>query len=217
MMMEADRSIDDAVKLPAASAALGWRRVPRYCDVRQSLRPEVLRHGAYRTLPKYLARTIRNGIEPQGQCRGPRLHDLEPVDACKILHYGGKRERRQAYFRCVLIAQAQQLIAPARHPQCRKWTAASALFLRKNDAVAEIVANNRLHPVSEIREQYGMRRIARRHRLVTAVHGLEQNPVRIEMQRPAMTFTSDAHALGCAVFLEKPAMKGASQLCAAGA
>ena len=105
-------------------------------------------------------------------------------------------------MRAVRRDHRQHVVVPALDLDRRQRAAAGAGLGLDDDAVAEVVADDRLHAVGEVGEQHRVRRLARRRRTIVAVDRLEQHPVGVDVQ-PALAATErDAHAFRRAVLVD---------------
>lgn len=105
--------------------------------------------------------------------------------ARRLVDDGADGERKDADYSTVRCQQSKHVITPALNPDRRERIAARAAARPGDDRVTEVVADDWLDPVGQVRQQHGVRRLARRRRAVVRIDGLEDYPVAVHVQ-PAL-------------------------------
>ncbi len=131
------------------------------------------------------------------------------MDAAGHLDDGRERERKQADTRAVGRDERDDVVAPALDPDRGQRIATGAGLGLDDHAVAQVIADDRLHPIGEIGEQDRVRRLAGRCRTVVRVHRLQHHPVGVDVQPPRAAADGHAHALRRTVLVDHAAAEGA--------
>ena len=84
----------------------------------------------------------------------------------------------------------------------RQRAAARARRRLHAHAVAQVVANDRLQVIGEIGQQHRVRQLAGRSGLVIAIHGFQDDPVRVHVQGAFAAAVADGQAFRGAVFVD---------------
>ena len=138
-------------------------------------------------------------IQTQDERRWAHLYQLKSVHTGFILQHGRQRQRKQRYLRACTAVHAYYVVAPSFDPNRGKHASALAGTIEHGNAVPQVIANEGLNMIGQIREQRGVGRNAGRHRCVSLVHGLQQNPVAIDVQRAVSAIPCNGKELGRSV------------------
>ena len=106
-----------------------------------------------------------------GQLPGAGLHNLETMRFERLFNDRGKREWQQPNVMACGSMQRHDVVASALNLDGRQGAPARARLRLHHDAVGQVIANDRLHPVGEIGEEHARRRFAWRDRAVLRIDG----------------------------------------------
>ena len=104
-------------------------------------------------MPRALASDALACREPQSEAIGPLLHDLEVMDGRRLFDDRRQCERDQAHDAAIGFAEGHDIVGATLDLDRRERASASTGLGFHDDAVAEVVANDRLNPVGEIRHR----------------------------------------------------------------
>ena len=116
----------------------------------------------------------------QAQRRG--LQDLELLDAWDVINRGAEQQRRNRNPFTMIRRKDKHISGATLHADRRQRVPARARIGALQDAVAEVVAQDRLDAVGEVAHEDRVRGLARRHGPVVRVDRLEHDPVGVDVQ-----------------------------------
>jgi hypothetical protein len=108
----------------------------------------------FKRLPDRLTLVRRAGLQPDRKSIGRSLFDLETSNAAVLFDQGFECERQDGDRSAAGIRQVKHFVVATNDLHPRQRTSAFAPAGQKRDAVAEPVAQNRLHMICKIGEQH---------------------------------------------------------------
>ena len=130
------------------------------------------------------------------------------MDVRAVLDDGRHGERRQLHDASVRGAQCQELARASFELDRRKRIAAGAGRHLLAHAVAEIVADDRLHGVGKIREQHRVRELAAAAWAAVGLHRLQHDIVGVDVHGTELARIAEREAFRRAVFVVDGAVEG---------
>ncbi len=127
------------------------------------------------------------------------LHDLEQLDSRRPIHQRRERQRRDGDLFAAFRGEGEHVSSAALDANRRQGATTRARVGAHQDAVAQIVAQNRLHSIGEVGNQDCVRPLARWERLIVRVHRLDHHPVEVRMIPSVCTFRAEKGAFGSTV------------------
>src|SRR5579862_1067784 len=149
--------VRDHLSKLAASRVRHWKsRIQHQTNVAERLLRKVAAKRASRRVPLRSSLAWIDRFDANRDLRGCRLHELEAPACEDVFDYGGQREGRYVHERAAGGAKGKHVIVPALDPDHRQWTAAAASDAIHRNAVAQVVTDDRLDVIGEIRQQDGV-------------------------------------------------------------
>ena len=186
---------DDRAVL-AAGRLLWWFLSAFKRDVTDPVLGEQVRDLGMHLLPHAVRVGERSEPQAHAQARGCRLHNLEQLDSGGAIEQGPEGQRRDADLLAAVGGKGEHISGAALDANCGQGTATWTRIGTQEDAVAQIVAHNRLHPIGKVRDQDRVRLLTRRDRPIVGIHWLEHDPVEVHVLPALLAAGADEEALG---------------------
>src|SRR5207245_887722 len=185
---------DDRAVL-AAGRLLWWFLSAFKRDVTDPVLGEQVRDLGMHLLPHAVRVGERSEPQAHAQARGCRLHNLEQLDSGGAIEQGPEGQRRDADLLAAVGGKGEHISGAALDANCGQGTATWTRIGTQEDAVAQIVAHNRLHPIGKVRDQDRVRLLTRRDRPIVGIHWLEHDPVEVHVLPALLAAGADEEAL----------------------
>jgi len=131
------------------------------------------------------------GVMPAQSCAkqqvaGAFLNDLEVEEARVVFQHSAQGQWKHAHSLPAGLTELQCVVATPLHIDHGQRRAAGACRRTQRDAIAEVIADQRLHVVREVGQQAGGTGLAGWHCVSAIIHRFEDGPVAVEMHASAM-------------------------------
>ncbi len=140
----------------------------------------------------------RPPVEPQSYRIAGFGHQLESPQGIDFLERGVQRQRRDFAFDALHL-ECHHIIRPALQFEPGRGVAARTRLPVKHHAIGDFIADVRLRVIEEVRQQYFVGLRAIRDRMVVCVHGLNDNPIVVDVEVLFPAFARDGAAFGAGV------------------
>lgn len=147
-------------------------------------------------LPYPIRIGTRRRFQTDSKIGGGSLHDLEQLDSRCPIHQRRERQRRDADLFAAFRWEGKHVRGTTLDTDCGQGATAWARVVPHEDAVAQIVAENRLYSIREVGNQDSVRSLARWERLIVCVHRFDHDPVEVRMIPPVCTFGTEKGTFG---------------------
>src|SRR5581483_6609767 len=150
--------------------------------------------------------------EPHGELQRRCLNELTGSEARRLLRNRDESQRQNLDLSALWCRKEQDFIGAPDDTNHWERTPTWARIGADGNTIAHLVADDGLDPISQVRHQYGMGKLARRHGMIVCIDWFQKVPITIDMQLLVFACKGQAPCFGGAIIVANGTAKGSRYL-----